>query len=179
MESPQYGREEGAKFVTLAMDASVGATEGFQLCDVAVQMVAEQLLNGENMSEEERYFHCSDPVIVDGQETHEVDSVLCLVNTAMLSHQGKHSGKDSVLAKNGGLTGKAKKKILLALNHDGSEKLLKVLSDFHILCGLDKVLGNNDMDEVTRLVSKYAKGQKKGTSVNQSLRKTLQSVVGG
>lgn len=34
----------GARFVTLAMDGQTGATEAFQLSDVSVQMVAEQLI---------------------------------------------------------------------------------------------------------------------------------------
>jgi len=189
MENPQLGREEGEKFVTLAMDATIGATEGFQLCDIVVQMVTEQILLGkegrfsfddasdDEMNKDERYFHSRDPVIVDGQETHEVDSVLCLVNTAMLSHKGNHSGKDNVLSKSGGLTGKAKKRILNALIDSDSEKVFKVLGDFHILCGLDKVLGKTDMQEIIRLVKKYAKGQKKGTVLTQHLKNILQNVL--
>ena len=183
MESPQLGRDKGANFVTLAMDVSGGATEGFQLCDVAVQMVAENVLtigkHGNNGNVDERYFYTMDPVIVDGQETNEVDCVLCLVNTAMLSHRGKYSGKETVLTKNGVLTGKAKKKLLLALKNSDSEKLLMIMSDFQILCGLDRLLAKKDMLEIFRLVNKYNQGQKRSTDIGQKLRTSLQNTLGG
>ena len=85
------GRDEGKKFVTLALDGRVGATEAFQLSDVCVQMVAEGVLTAPIVDEtlaSTRYVTLKDPVVVAGDETTQLDSVLLLVNTAMLSHVG-------------------------------------------------------------------------------------------
>lgn len=180
--------DHGAEcFVTLAMDAADGATEGFQLSDVAVQMVAEGGLSLEHDDDgrDRRYFRTLDPVLVDGSETHEVDSVLCLVNTAMLSHRGMFCDGGAAVAttKKGALTAKTKRRILAALGGDRDSKdndnALQVLCDFHILCGLDRVLGKKDMDELVKLVTLYARGQKKGTKIGPNLRLLLQGVLGG
>ena len=59
-------RQEGAKFVTLAMDANTGATEAFQLSDVSIQMVAEKMWEG---TEQGRFVTTQHEIIVDGKET--------------------------------------------------------------------------------------------------------------
>lgn len=170
-------------FVTLAMDAATGAAEAFQLVDAAVQAVAEGVLSGpsDDDAPEERNLRASDPVLVDGQETQEVDSVLCLVNTAVLSHKGRHCVNDAsaVLTKKGALTGKIKRQILSALTSGGKEDALRILCDFQVLCGLDRLLGKSDMDELIELVSLYARGQKKSTKIGSRLRLQLEGVLGG
>jgi len=121
---------------------------------------------------------------VDSKETTELDSVLCLVNTALLSQNGRHSGKEGInpVKKTGGLTAKAKKGILNLLDQRSGENdgpLLEELCDFTILMALDKVLGQEDMDELCALVQKYSRGQKKGTTVEKKLKRALHSVLLG
>lgn len=174
------GREKGAKFVTLAMDSSMGATEGFQLSDGVIQMISEEVL--EDTDKEERYFTTQDPVLVDGKETHEVDSVLCLVNTAMLSHIGKFSGKlgNNIIGKGGGLTAKTKSRLLSiiqAAKGGNDNDVFDTLCDFNLLCGLDKIVGKNEMNELIDLVTKYSKGHKRGLKLGQHLRLVLESAL--
>jgi hypothetical protein len=61
-------------------------------------------------------------VVLDGKETRQLDSVLCLSNTAMLSHEGSFAGNalagSSSVKKNGSLTNKARKAILKAMDSD-------------------------------------------------------------
>jgi len=178
-------RAEGAKFTTLAMDATVGATEAFQLSDVCVQMVAENILG----DEVERHLSTKIPIIVDSKETKKLDSVLCLVNTAMLTHEGMHSGSSSntkkvnPLKKNGTLTIKTKKKLLDALNKYDATKatnnLFEILSDFNVLVGLDPMIPPTDMSEICRLVKKWARGQRRGTFMDEKRILLLKSVLGG
>lgn len=171
-------KQEGAKFVTLAMDANTGATEAFQLSDVSVQMVAEKMWDG---TEQGRFVTTQHEIIVDGKETKQLDSVLCLVNTAMLSQVGSYSGKttNSVNKKNGSLTGKTQKTLLAALDKDSSDhcSLLNALSDFNILVALDALLPAEQTEQLCRLVKKWARGQKHGTQVPQKIKLSLQSVL--
>jgi hypothetical protein len=176
------GREEGAKFCTLAMDANTGATEAFQLSDVSVQMVAEHMWDGGNNNDEEskRFVTTQHEIIVDGKETTQLDSVLCLVNTAMLSHEGSFAGKTvNSIKRNGSLTGKTKKALLAALEKDSADQssLLNALSDFNILMALDELLPSEDMQELCRLVRKWVRGQKRGTQVGTKLKVLLQNVL--
>jgi hypothetical protein len=171
-------KQEGAKFVTLAMDANTGATEAFQLSDVSVQMVAEKMWDA---TEQGRFVTTQHEVIIDGKETKQLDSVLCLVNTAMLSQVGSYAGKptNSVNKKNGTLTGKTKKTLLAALDKDSSDhcSLLNALSDFNILVALDALLPSEQTEELCRLVKKWVRGQKHGTQVPQKIKLSLQSVL--
>ena len=209
----KLGREEGKKFVTLALDGRSGATEAFQLSDVSVQMVAEGLIpkpmdvnadaddgskkktkkksssktikKGDKKSKKspapssDRFVTAKEKFLVDSEETTELDSVLCLVNTALLGHTGTFCGKqgESSVTKKGQLTGKTKKRILAAL--DKSEKsdhdvdLFEALCDFNALCALDGMLKKADMDSLCGLVKKWARGQKRGTECSKSVRAAL------
>jgi hypothetical protein len=185
------GRDVGSKFITLALDARTGATEAFQLSDVSVQMVAEGVIspfsqlkplqNSDANQFAKRFFKTADPVIIDTKETHTVDSVLCLINTALLSHQGKFVKDGSLPVKKGGggLTPKTKQSLTSILQEDNNdESLLSKLCDFNILIALSKLIEEKDMDDICKLVTKFSNGQRKGTSVNQHLKHVLISVLG-
>ena len=178
-ENMEYnGREDGCQFITLALDSKTGATEAFQLSDVSVQMVAEGKLTIPN--ESKRYIETIEPVVIDTKETSTLDSVLCLVNTAMLSHEGHLSGGSvkSAVKKNGALTNKTKKEILQKIDGD-SEPLMASLCDFSILMALDRLIGNEEMKELCSLVKKYARGQRKAAEPSTQLKLVLKNVLGG
>lgn len=207
----KLGRIDGSRFVTLAMDAQMGATEAFQLSDVAVQMVAEDMLvleeddnkkskrkkkskskdkkknaaSSSSSSSSGRFGTTKHPILVDGKETTTLDSVLCLVNTAMLSHQGLYSGKTAASAvkrSNGRLTTKTRKSILKALlqaqdSSSSTNKLFTILANFQVLLALDEALQDDQAasERLVTTVRKWARGQKKGTVLDSKLVKTLQS----
>ncbi|KAL7428945.1 hypothetical protein ACHAXH_000944, partial [Discostella pseudostelligera] len=196
------GRDEGCKFVTLALDGRVGATEAFQLSDVCVQMVAEGVLpsphvidaaneeeaSSQSKSKSTRFLSLQDPVIVSGEETKQLDSVLLLVNMAMLSHVGMYSGGTAapmggnVKRSSGELLVKTRKRILSALKDDNSNNeggALKELCDLDILVALDFLIGKKESEKLCKLVRNYARGQKKGTVLDDHLKLTLQTVLGG
>jgi hypothetical protein len=166
---------DGSRFVSLAMDASSGATEAFQLSDVSVQMVAEDMF----VSPKGRYVKTRHPVIVDGKETEDLDSVLCLVNTAMLSHEGVFSGKTaSVKKKTGSLSSKARKAILSAVDSGNDSKLLEALCDFNTLLALDDLFqSNSESEQLCACVRKWARGQKKTTSVGSKIKNRLKAIL--
>lgn len=174
----RIGREDGCQFVTLALDAKTGATEAFQLSDVSVQMVAEGKVKLPDKSE--RYLEPGEPVIVDSKESSQVDSVLCLVNTAMLSHEGRYSGGSpkSSIKKAGTLTTKSKKALLKHVDGD-SEKFVKSLCDFDILMALTKSLKEEESAELCALVKKYARGQRKAAQPSKQLKLALANIIGG
>jgi len=183
----RMGREEGCKFVTLALDGRLGACEAFQLSDVCVQMVAENVLSSPVVDEalqSTRFMKLKDPVEVSGEETKKLDSVLLLVNTAMLSHVGLYSGGTNAPAGgtvkrgSGALLVKTRKRILAAMEQGGNAVLTE-LCDFDTLLALDSLIGREDSEKLCLLVRKYARGQKKGTVLDGHLRLTLQSVLGG
>eukprot|EP00550_Attheya_septentrionalis_P009748 CAMPEP_0198282024 /NCGR_PEP_ID=MMETSP1449-20131203/1897_1 /TAXON_ID=420275 /ORGANISM="Attheya septentrionalis, Strain CCMP2084" /LENGTH=611 /DNA_ID=CAMNT_0043978095 /DNA_START=159 /DNA_END=1991 /DNA_ORIENTATION=- len=204
----QLGREDGARVVMLALHAETGATEAFQLSDVAVQMAAEGIItlpppppsssssssstvskpqksskpavsrshkkekeestaskNPKSSSTTPRFLETRDPILVDSKETHELDAVLCLVNTAMLSHVGLFSGSEGVAhpvkGKNRSLTQNAKKRILAAaaaaatLEHESQQVLMKELCDLNVLLALDNLLQADQTDELCRIVQKW------------------------
>jgi hypothetical protein len=198
MKNKALGRDEGKKFVTLALDANSGATEAFQLSDVSVQMVAEGLIppptavggiiGGKKKKKKAskkdtaaassgRYVTTTEKFLIDSEETTELDSVLCLVNTALLGHTGTFCGKqvESSINKKGLLTAKAKKNILAALEKNGSDdiELFEKLSDFNVLVALDGMIKKRDMDELCRLVRKWARGQRRGSEMGKELRLAL------
>ena len=184
------GRDEGKQFITLALDGKIGATEAFQLSDVCVQMVAEDALKAPSVDAQlksTRFLSLKDPVVVSGEETTRLDSVLLLVNTAMLSHVGLYSGGEDappgghVKRNSGALLSKTRKRLLAALQSEGSsssQSSLKELCDFDVLMALDKMIGKKEMEELCELVKKYSRGQKKGTALSAHLKLTLQSVLG-
>lgn len=180
------GREEGCRFATLAMDARTGATEAFQLSDVCVQMVAEGMIVGNDDAQEKtkkqdgRYCKTKHAILVDGKETQQLDSVLCLVNTAMLSHEGSFAGSTagSSVKKNGSLTNKARKAVLKAMDDDSQDaSVLELLCDFSILLALDEVLDEKDSERLCKTVQKWARGQKKGTKLDDALKLRLKSIL--
>lgn len=180
------GRDEGRKFITLALDGRIGATEAFQLSDVCVQMVAENVLSAPIVDEKlqsTRFMTLKDPVVVSGEETKRLDSVLLLVNTAMLSHVGSYSGGTNppmggnVKKTSGALLGKTRKRILKALDKGGAEVFAE-LCDFDVLLAIDALIGKEDSEKLCTLVRKYARGQKKGTILGEQLKLTLRSVLG-
>lgn len=168
-------RTEGARFVTLAMDGANGATEAFQLSDVAVQMTAEGVLDRD---QDGRFLETTTPVLVDGKETKTVDSVLCLVNTALLSHVGSYGdGHPSAVKKTGGFTKKVKKRISVALaNHDDAA-LLENLCNFTLLVALTERLQPAEAQALVTTVRKFARGQKRSTKVDASLKKKIGVIV--
>ncbi|KAG7343293.1 NPL4 family protein [Nitzschia inconspicua] len=185
----QLGRSEGNKFVTLAMDAATGATEAFQLSDVTVQMVHENMFENlvpppqppSNSSQKNNppIVTTKHAVLVDGRETTQLESVLCLVNTAMLSHEGNFAGKTSsstVKKSNGSLTIKVQKALLKALDSD-DRAIFEELCDFNVLMALDQSLSPTDMDTLCGLVKKWARGQKQGTTLDSKLKLQLKSVL--
>jgi NPL4 family len=179
------------RFGTLVMDARSGATEAFQLSDVAVQMVAEGMFllpseedscKNDNMSIGSRHISTRYPVIVDGQETNEVDSVLCLVNTALLSHTGWYTGRSaatsSIKKRDGKITSKARKAILKEIDSaENDRKLLELLCDFSILLALDDALSALESEKLCLTVSKWARGQKKTVSLDDALKQELKRVL--
>ena len=181
------GREDGKKFVTLAMDANTGATEAFQLSDVTIQMVHENMFDSfvpppDTISTRNnpRTVPMKHAVLVDGQETSKLESVLCLVNTAMLSNVGIYAGKNTVSPvkkSNGALTNKSKNALLTALDAD-DQQLLEELCNFNILVSLDKSLSEADMEKLCGLVRKWARGQKQGTTIDSKLKMTLKNYLG-
>jgi hypothetical protein len=189
------GRDEGRKFVTLALDCREGATEAFQLSDTCVQMVAEGLLsapdptiadNVDASQQSTRFITLVNPVIVSGEETKSLDSVLLLVNLAMVSHVGQYSGgvgsaRGNVKRSSGALLVKTRKRILAALEqrHENDDSVLKELCDFDVLLALDSLIGREESEELCSIVRKYASGQRRNTVLGDQLRLILQSVLDG
>jgi len=181
------GRDEGRKFITLTLDGRIGAAEAFQLSDVCVQMVAENVLSPPIVDEKlqsTRFMTLKDPVVVSGEETKRLDSVLLLVNTAMLSHVGLYSGGTNapiggnVKKTSGALLGKTRKRILAALEKKDGSEVLSELCDFDVVLAIDALIGKEESEKLCLLVRKYARGQKKGTVINEQLKLTLRSVLG-
>ena len=180
-------RIDGSRFATLSMDATTGATEAFQLSDVCVQMVAENLWDvasssptpaGKKEPATPRFVSTKHAVLVDGKETKELDSVLCLVNTAMLSHVGSYSGSTTnSVKKSGGVTNKVKKAMLAALEANDDGKLLEILCDMNLLLTFDKTLPKDDMTKLCGSVQKWARGQKRGTELDSKLKLLLRSIL--
>ena len=184
----RLGRGTGSKFVTLALDGRVGACEAFQLSDVCVQMVAEDVLPSPSTLDGEtstRYMKLKDPVVISGEETKKLDSVLLLVNMAMLSHVGLYSGgtnapvAGNVKRGSGALLIKTRKRLLAALDDGDSSKIFKELCDFDILLAIDGMIGSTESEKLCLLVRKYARGQKKGTVLDSHLKLVLSSALGG
>jgi hypothetical protein len=171
------GLVDGKIFATLAMDANTGATEAFQLSDVSVQMVHEGNIVVDSNSGNRREVPTKHNIIINGKETKTLDSVLCLVNTAMLSHEGAYAGSSAVssVKKNGSLTNKAKKTLLGLLDDD--RQLLQELCDFNSLLALDQLLPAEDSESLCQSVKKWARGQKQGTQVDSKVKLRLRSVL--
>jgi hypothetical protein len=192
-----------SQFGTLAMDTRTGTTEAFQLSDVAVQMVSEGMFLPSSYSDTNeslsttstkkkkqidnsddigRYIHTRYPIIVDGKETNQLDSVLCLVNIALLSHKGMFTGRsiyDSTKIRgNGKFSNKIRKAILRAINDDDNpSKLFEIVSDFHILLALDSLLKEQDSAQLCKILYKWARGQKKSVALDEDLKLKLKRAL--
>ncbi len=177
----EVGREVGNKYITLAIDSKSGATEAFQLSNTSVQMVAEGVLAIPKKSKEsfKRFVKTQESISIDNKETKELDSVLCLVNTAMLSHDGRLSGKSGVnsIKKAGGLAIKKKKSLLARIEEDEDGQLLEELSDFSALIAIDRLMPRGEMDSLCNVVAKYSRGHKKGIEVDKKLKLVLKNVL--
>jgi hypothetical protein len=165
-------------WVTCAMDATSGATEVFQLSDVAVQMVAEDVFDTSSQKNQ-RQAYTRHPVLVEGQEVNEFDSVLCLVNTALLSHTGWYgSSTNAVSTKTGRLLKKARKGLRQALTERDSASLLSQLCSFSTILALyEEGLSENECQALCRVVQKWTRGQKKGTKIDEALWGRLEKLV--
>lgn len=218
-QQQQEQQERGQVFVTLAMDATTGATEAFQLSDVAVQMVDEGMFAIHHRDDVDdvdggrattktttkegpgaakttpdnpnpRVVPMRRAVLVDGRETRELDSVLCLVNTALLSHVGTFAGGGNggtasaaaaaagpIKRGTGRLTKRAKASLLAALMGTDDRALLEGLCDFNVLLALDRALTPDETEELCSTVRRWARGQKQGTKVGQKLKLKLQGIL--
>lgn len=171
------GREAGSRFCTLAMDATTGATEAFQCSDVYVQMVAEGVLqvNYNDDSANRRQVETKHGIIVDGTEVKQFDSVLCLVNTALLSHEGTFAGtgKSLPIRKNGSLTTKARKALLALLAESSGEDdhaLMEHLCDFYLLLALDRLLERSVSEQLCHTVKRWSRGLKQSTALDKKVK---------
>ena len=175
----KLGRDEGCKYLTLALDSKSGATEAFQLSNVSVQMVAEGVLAIPKEGDFKRFVKTQESVSIDNKETKDLDSVFCLVNTAMLSHEGRFSGKAGVNAvkKVGGLTANKKKALLAKIDSGNDSDLIEELCDFNVLMALDRSIEKEDMNSLCKLVTKYSKGQRQGIEMGNELKLVLKSVL--
>jgi|AntRauTorckE5430_2_1112549.scaffolds.fasta_scaffold01143_1 hypothetical protein len=175
----KLGHDNGQQYLTLALDSKSGAAEAFQLSNVSVQMVAEGVLVIPEKGGFNRFVQTRESISVDNKETKELDSVLCLINTAMLSHEGRLSGKAGVnsVKKEGGLTAK-KKKVILDKIEDGNDgNIIDELCDFSTIMALDRSLSKEDLAYLCKLVVKYSKGMRKGIEMDNKLKLVLKSVL--
>jgi cation transport regulator ChaB len=195
MRDEQQGREDGSRFLTMAMDATSGATEAFLVSDITVQMVAEGVWDmDDNSNKDGRFVTTRRPVVVDGQETNELDTLLCLVNVALLSHDGmfaqKNTKRNSLLKRDGRLSASIHKALNKALNHaeetNDDSKLLEMFVDFNLLYTIDALMQkqyptNNQEDAVESLcqaIRKYTKGQKQSIQLDHGIRNQLRQCLG-
>jgi len=167
----------------LALDSKSGATEAFQLSKVSVQIVAEGVLAIPASPKEsiKRFVKTQESIRIDNKETKEFDSVLCLVNTAMLSHEGRFSGKaESNSIKKvrvGGLTAKKKESLLAQIEDENDSDLVDGLCDFNVMMALDRSLSREDMSSLCKIVAKYSRGHKKGIEVENKLKLVIKNSI--
>lgn len=176
----KLGREDGQQYLTLALDATSGATEAFQLSNVSVQMVAEGVLVIPGKGDFKRFVKTQESISIDNKETKELDSVLCLVNTAMLSHEGRFSGKAGGLnsvKKVGGLTVKKKKAILAKIEIGDDGDIIDEMCDFNAIMALDRSISKDEMAYLCKLVTKYSKGIRKGITMDNNLKLVLKTAL--
>jgi NPL4 family len=179
-----------SRFGTVAMDTRSGATEAFQLSDITVQMVAEDsfiqnnTMSPSTASTSDRYITTRHPVIVDGKETKQLDSVLCLVNVALLSHTGMFAGQASqssstINKRSGKISNKVRKAILKALrsSDDDSNSVFEIISDFSIILALDDMLLEKDSEQLCKIIYKWARGQKKSVTLDDAMKDKLIRVL--
>jgi len=150
-----------SNFVFLSMEAQSGATEAFQLSDLSVQMYYEvgaifydeprdfpifinnlyfqmqdilKIANSD--SESPTQMQTSAPIMMDGKEVNEFDVILCLINTALLSHTGNFWSRNIASSK---LTPKVKARLLKKLDKNVDNEFVDDLRDFSLLLALQNV----------------------------------------
>lgn len=142
-------------------------------------MVAEDMLMVVEDDPNDRHVKTQHALVVDGRETKTLDTGLCLVNTALLSHEGLYASAAKPTKKNGSLTTKTKKALVAALGEKTDATLLTLLAEFRILVALDTLLRHNDaeMQDLCRAVRKWARGQKQGTAIPSNLKRKLTTLL--
>jgi len=174
-----FGRFPGSKFVTLSV-SKVGEAEAFQMSDVAVQMSSDGVFSDLDSEKGKRYLKTSDPVSVDSKETNEVDSLLCLVNVAVVSGTGKWKSKE----KNEKLTKRAKGELKDAVSRVLSNKgnaaknkaLMEALMDFNVLLFLQgRIRDEECWGGILGKVVKYGKGGKQATVLEEDMVKAIEA----
>ncbi|GMH72586.1 hypothetical protein TrRE_jg1243, partial [Triparma retinervis] len=175
----RFGRSPGSKFVTLSV-SKVGEAEAFQMSDVAVQMNSDGVFDRADAESGPRFLKTNDPVSVGGKETKEVDSLLCLVNVAVVHGSGKWSSKE----KNEKLTkhtrSNLKEIVGEALAKKGSapanKKLMEALMDFNVLLFLGgRIRDEKSWEAILGKITKYARGGKQATVLDQDMIKTIEA----
>lgn len=189
-------------WVTLAMKSASGETEAFQISDVTVQMAAEEMLLltpdvSEVNADDPRHIRTKFPIIIDGKEIKTLDIVLCLINTAMLSHKGAYSGVQrgdsdtivqAVKRRSGDLTTKTRKAILQALtssstggnsnnNNKNDAAFFETVCEFSTLLALDCLLQPEESQKLCTLVRKWSRGQRQSTTLDETLKRRLLSIL--
>jgi hypothetical protein len=183
------------------MSAESGETEAFQLSDVAVQMVSEGLLSASGGGSR-HVLSAAHPAVVDGSETTELDGLLCLVNTALLSRVGDYAGPEPppsaggggkppgpVVKKSGALAARARRALASALaagdggdqdGGGGDRELARVLSDYALLVALHGLLGPGDCRALCAFVKEGARQKRRrGANLDRRVRERLTRLVDG
>lgn len=176
IQSMQDGNAEPfSGFCTVVCDRQSGATEVYQLTDVAVQMASEELLSADT----DEQFHTCHPILIEGQETTELEAILTLVNTAVASHQGLYSRSTGSSVKSTGrrITKRVRSKLSESLQQDNDNSYLNILADFGLLMALVGLLNDDEGRELCETVRAFAKGRTKTTALDATLRKRLQEVL--
>mmetsp|Transcript_13143 Transcript_13143/g.17184 ORF Transcript_13143/g.17184 Transcript_13143/m.17184 type:complete len:479 (+) Transcript_13143:130-1566(+) len=161
-----------SNFVFLSMEAQSGATEAFQLSDLSVQMYFEDILkiaNGD--SESPTQMQTSAPIMMDGKEVNEFDVILCLINTALLSHTGNFWSRNIASSK---LTPKVKARLLKKLDKNVDNEFVDDLRDFSLLLALENNLDRGHMESLLEVVLK--RSQLRNVSLDKDLKALLSEV---
>lgn len=154
------------EFVTVALAQATGATEVFQVSDVCLQMVAEDRFQE---TPAERFLTVRQTVLVDGQETTELDSYLCLVNTAVLQHTGNFPSTTKI--KKRGISSKTKSNLLKKMDSVGA------FCDFGLVMELTKGMTNEEAHEFCTVLQKYVRGQRKNLQFTEGTKKLLKKIL--
>ena len=93
-----------------------------------------KIANGD--SESPTQMQTSAPIMMDGKEVNEFDVILCLINTALLSHTGNFWSRNIASSK---LTPKVKARLLKKLDKNVDNEFVDDLRDFSLLLALENV----------------------------------------
>ena len=102
-----FGSNIGQHFITLSLDCDTGSTEAFQISDVTVQIMSEGIIPKDGQKTiDNRYLDTSEPLLINGQESNKLDTVLSIINTAMISHIGTLSSQPITTTSTNNVTNK-------------------------------------------------------------------------